>query len=229
MATAAPAASAASSVEASTLGLPSRSPPIQLPGRRNGGRWLLSSASQRAWRTGSTGSTLAPSTAIAPAISSATTGRTARKGRVCHSSVIWRTSSASVPGSHDPSAHCDRSAPIAASRSIIDLRRTSVGCAVSTGAIRPLPNRSRTASGVTPALPSRSTAPASVASRRTSGGAARSSARFASWENNRKPRTKRRVSPRSRADNLALSAEVAASPPSRCAPTDACRTPSIAS
>ena len=121
------------------------------------------------------------------------------------------------------------SAVIAASRSIMLLRRTSVGCAVSTGTISESAKSARIISLVTPDASSAATAPANCVSAFTSGEAFRSSAKFASNENSRKPRTKRIVSSRSRLCSLSASSAEAFSLGVRCDATEAARAPSIRS
>ena len=163
-------------ISAVTPGLPSRSPPIQLPGRRNaptrGGRVPVRpesdagagerpvggsrAASSARYSRGMTVNSVASKNAIAVRTSSSGVGLTTRRSDVRHSSVISsrrrrRTSRSSDGVRRGSSSRASRTAQRPSATSVVR-RRASVGWAVKTGATT---SRATSASSSASVLPSR--------------------------------------------------------------------------
>ena len=163
-------------ISAVTPGLPSRSPPIQLPGRRNGptrgGRVPVRpvsdgrpgarpvggsrAASSARYSRGMTVNSVASKKAIAVRTSSSGVGLTMRRSDVRHSSVISsrsrrRTSRSSDGVSRGSSSRASRTAQRRRATSVVR-RRASVGWAVRTGPDRE-PRDERVELGVGPPQP----------------------------------------------------------------------------
>ena len=176
-------------MSAVTSGLPSRSPPIQLPGRRNGptrgGRVPvrpLSAAGPRErpgapsrarssarYSRGTTVNSVASKKAIAVRTSSSGVGVTMRRSEVRQRRVISsrsrrRTSRSSDGVSRGSSRRSSRSAQRRNATRVVR-RRASVGCAVRTGAIDSLPTRASSSAFDRPIRRSRATASATESSR----------------------------------------------------------------